>query len=78
MEIADSAKYLGFYVGPGRRLKTWEAALQKMVDRAEVWGQLGAGMMHTIEAYRVFIVSVIAFIAQLDSLPADFPLVRRR
>eukprot|EP00959_Pyramimonas_sp_CCMP1952_P117414 2454351-Pyramimonas_sp.AAC.1 len=49
-----------------------------MEDRAAVWGQLGAGMMHTIEAYRVFIASVIAFIAQLDPLPDGFPEFEKR
>eukprot|EP00959_Pyramimonas_sp_CCMP1952_P168379 3518311-Pyramimonas_sp.AAC.1 len=43
MEIADTAKYLGFYVGPGRGRKSWGGALRKMEDRAAVWGKMGAG-----------------------------------
>eukprot|EP00959_Pyramimonas_sp_CCMP1952_P376199 7879838-Pyramimonas_sp.AAC.1 len=46
-----------------------------MEDRAAVWGKMGAGMLHTIEAYRVFIISVTSFVAQLGPLPESFPEV---
>ncbi|CAK0851948.1 unnamed protein product, partial [Prorocentrum cordatum] len=73
MEISYSAKHVGFYVGPGRGLKSWDSPFKKMEDPAVVWGQLGAGMMYTIEAYCASVASVTAFIAQLDPHPDGLP-----
>ena len=71
--IVDSkAKYLGFYVGPGRGLLSWEAAFKKFIERARLWGTMGLGLFHTVDAYRVFVASVLMFVAQLDPLPPDF------
>ena len=76
--IADCAKYLGFYVGPGRGTRTWDTIMNKYLERAAIWSKLGAGFLHSMEAYKVFIASVIMFCAQLDALPPDFfrPRVR--
>ena len=50
LDISPTAKYLGFYVGPGRADKSWNAAATKFLDRAEIWGKLGLGLYHTIDA----------------------------
>ena len=36
--IADSAKYLGFYVGPGNGLQAWTRPLAKYDERARACG----------------------------------------
>ena len=71
MTIARCAKYLGFIVGPGRGDSTWDAPVGKFTSRARLWGGLGLGTLNTILAYRVFVLSTLLFICQLDPLPAQ-------
>ena len=70
--IASSAKYLGFYVGPGRGEHSWEAPMRKFLDRAQQWGNLGAGLLMTLKAFRVYVASVLLFVGQLEELPCTF------
>ena len=67
--IAEAAKYLGLYVGPGRAFTSWTAPLQKYNERATLWGKLGVGMFLTLQAYRVYISSVLQFVGQLEDAP---------
>ena len=69
MAVKDQAKYLGFILGPGAGEDSWRAPLAKMVDRAGAWGALGSGIFYTCEAYRIFVASVVMFVAQLRPLP---------
>ncbi|CAK0868643.1 unnamed protein product, partial [Prorocentrum cordatum] len=69
--IQDKAKYLGMVVGPGRGTSSWDAPCKKFVDRAVLWGQLGAGLLNTFVAYQVLVSSVVMFVAQLDPLPCS-------
>ena len=75
--IASLAKYLGFYVGPGEGDSFWKEPLRKFSDRARQWGKLGLGMLLSLQAYQVYISSVLQFVAQLEPLPADFANVER-
>ena len=70
--IENTAKYLGLYVGPGSSSLSWLAPMRKYLDRAKVWGAAGLGMCNNLDAYSVFIVSVITFVGQLIELPAEF------
>ena len=72
LDIDSKAKYLGLVIGPGRGTASWTAPSQKFLDRATLWGKLGLGLLHSVEAYQVFVASVMMFVAQLDPLPADF------
>jgi len=72
--VSDKAKYLGFFVGPGRRLHSWTTPLAKFLDRSKFWGKMGLGTFTTLQAYQVFIGSVLLFVAQLDPLPDDFDM----
>ena len=72
LTVDSKAKYLGFYVGPGRGSLSWETALKKYIGRARLWGTMGLGLFHTVDAYRVFISSVLMLVAQLDPLPPQF------
>ena len=76
--IAGAAKYLGFYVGPGRRHMSWEGPLQKYINRAKLWGKQGLGMLLTIQAYQVYICSVLQFVAQLEPLHPEFEQMERK
>ena len=53
--IEGHATYLGFAVGPTRGQRSWDKALQKMLDRARVWRAIGGGMLIYINAYRMYI-----------------------
>ena len=73
--MEDHAKYLGFILGPVRRHKAYDKALQKFLDRADSWGQAGGGLYATVIAYTVYIASVVSFLVQLDALPPHWPRV---
>ena len=70
--VAASAKYLGFFIGPGRGELSWNAPLDKFMQRAEQWGKLGAGLLMTLKAFKVYIASVLLFVGQLEELPSAF------
>ena len=72
LRISGKAKYLGMFLGPDRGDDSWIAPLAKMLDRARTWRSIGLGMLHTIEAYQVFISSVLSFVGQLYLLPPSF------
>ena len=77
-EVATAAKYLGVYVGPGRQDASWQAPLAKYLARAELWGKLGVGLHLSLQAYRVYIASVLLFVGQFEALPAGWPEHERR
>ena len=77
LQIEGKAKYLGFIVGPDRGEDSWTSPSVKFLDRAKVWRSIGLGMLHTMEAYQVFISSVLSFIAQLDELPPSFSVLEK-
>ena len=72
LTIAEAAKYLGMYLGPGGRQLSWDAPIKKFLTRASQWGKLGVGLLMSIKAYRVYIASVLLFVGQLVPLPPDF------
>ena len=43
-----------------------------MLDRAQQWGSLGAGLITTLRAFRIYIASVMLFVGQLEELPLNF------
>ena len=47
------------------------------MDRARQWGKMGLGMLLSLQAYRVYISSVLQFVAQLEPLPPRFADVER-
>ena len=77
ISIAHTAKYLGFYVGPGKGQLSWKAPLQKFRDRAKQWGRMGLGFLLTVQAYQIYISSVLQFVLQLEPLPDDFEAEER-
>ena len=73
LDIDSKAKYLRLVIGPGRGTASWTAPSQKFLDRATLWGKLGLGLLHSVEAYQVFVASVMMFVAQLDPHPSRRP-----
>ena len=69
ISIKRSAKYLGYMIGPGREDSSWTDPVKKFLDRARTWGEINPGMLMNLLAYKVFIASVLTFIAQLDVPP---------
>ena len=47
------------------------------MERARQWGKMGLGMLLSLQACRVYISSVLQFVAQLEPLPAHFADVER-
>ncbi len=78
IEITDHAKYLGLFVGPGKGELSWVGPFKKFQDRAAQWGKLGLGMLLTLQAYQVYVCSVLQFVAQLEDLPAKFEAEERK
>jgi len=70
--IAGKAKYLGGYLGPEAGNASWVGPLAKYLDRVKQWALLPIGLAHTLEAYRLYIASVLSFVAQFMSIPAEF------
>lgn len=68
-DIQNAAKYLGFWVGPGTNVISWKEPIRKYAEKAKEWGKLGLGMLLTLQAYRVYVSSVLQFVAQLEPLP---------
>jgi hypothetical protein len=78
VEITNHAKYLGVFVGPGKGERSWAGPLKKFQTRATEWGKLGLGMLLTLQAYQVYINSVLQFVAQFEDLPEEFDRHERK
>ena len=42
------AKYLGFFIGPGARDKSWEKPIHKYNQRVELWASMRLGLLLNI------------------------------
>jgi hypothetical protein len=45
--IQDKAKYLGFFVGPGRNDSIWDKPCQKWIQRAKDWSTVKCGLQYS-------------------------------
>ena len=72
MEFSRVGKYLGFFVGPEKGWKSWEAAGAKMLRRARAWPWNALGLFYAAVAYNTYVASLPAFVAQLEPYPSDF------
>ena len=68
--IADCAKYLGFYTGPGKGEKSWDKPMLKFMQAAAQWCKQALGLQYTALAYNTFAISVLSFVCQLERPPA--------
>ena len=72
LTIKDNAKYLGYVLGPGRGEQAWTGVLRKMHERARIWRGVGAGMMVSLQAIRVYVFPLAGFLLQLQPLPSSW------
>ena len=63
------ATYLGFVLGPGRGMRSWDRALQKAAERTAFWTKLAIGTQWGAFVYRTYVVSTLGFLSQLEELP---------
>ena len=59
-------------VGPGKRQRSLDAPLIKYSQRAVEWSRAGLGLHMTLRAYRIYMMSVLLFVTQLEDPPEDF------
>lgn len=76
--IASSAKYLGIYLGPQRGFRSWARPMLKYLERAKIWRKIGGGLHITLQAYRVYVMSVLTFVAQLVAPPPEWEQTERQ
>lgn len=77
-QISRSGRYLGVEIGPGKNCKSWGAAVRKYEERALVWSQCRQGLFRNVSNYKIFVVSVLSFVMQLENVPADFSRLENR
>ena len=51
---------------------SWEAPIAKYLKRAAQWGKMGLGMHMTLRAYKIYVASVLMFVAQFEEAPEEF------
>ena len=71
VEIDWAARYLGFFIGPGKGARSWEKAQKEFTTRIRTWSSLHLGMHMNSRVYRAFCCSVLAFVWQLEAIPAE-------
>ena len=66
INLDNAGKYLGFMIGPGSHGRSWQKPLLKFISRARDWASLRLGLFFNIRVYRMFILSVVSFVMQLE------------
>jgi len=56
MVISGLTKYLGFMLGPEKRLESYTKPLAKYKERATQWGRQGLGLHLSLRAYSIYIL----------------------
>ena len=78
IQLTAAARYLGVYVGPQKGDLAWKGPVAKFQQRAQLWGRLGLGMTGTLHAFRVYVASVLLFVAQVQPLPSQYDNIERK
>jgi hypothetical protein len=71
MRVQDHGTYLGFVVGPGKHHRSWAIALAKARQRVQQWDWGSLGLFWATQAWNVYIVPTLLFVAQLERPPED-------
>lgn len=69
VQIAPAGKYLGFMTGLGKANHSWHVAVRKFEDRVAVWAHRKLGLHYSALTHNTFAVSVLTFLAQLETPP---------
>jgi len=70
-EVKSWSKHLGFALGPGKANHSWDSALKKFRERANLWDASHLGLHFTARAYNTFVFSVLSFLWQLEEVPEE-------
>ena len=71
MKVADSGKYLGMIIGPGKGNLSWMAPLRKAWDRVRMWEWSKLGLQFAARVWNIFILPILVFVAQLERVPVE-------
>ena len=64
-----SCKYLGYFMGPGKQDQSWTAPFKKFSSRVGMWQDQPLGLFWDIGVHNTFGVSVLGYVAMLESPP---------
>ena len=78
IQWAHRGKYLGFQIGPDRCHHSWDTPAEKFSSRLKSWPWSEIGLHHAIGIYNAYILSVLAFIAQLEHPPETIKHLEQR
>ncbi len=78
LTIAGHAKYLGLLLAPTRGDCIWDGIFANMLERAQLWNRIGGGLLISLEAYRMYILPLAGFAAQLLDLPPHWQHVQQQ
>ena len=68
----SSSKYLGVFIGPGKGARSWQKPIAKFESRLLDWKWAEMGLHAALQTYNTFVLSVLLFVAQLESPPESF------
>ena len=71
VQVASSAKYLGFQLGPDSLQNNWSKAIYKYKQRCRLWSRTAIGSMLGSRVYSTFCFSVLSFRLQLSHPPKE-------
>jgi len=69
MPVQTFCKYLGFYLGPGKKDKSWLAPMNKFRERVKMWAGQPLGLYWNTRVFNTFCLPVLSYVAQLESPP---------
>ena len=71
MQIADTAKYLGFLSGPAAGANQWKLALEKFSKRCRQINDLALPVSFAIRHFKFKAIPVLGYLAQLTPPPPN-------
>jgi len=77
MQVDAKANYLGFVLGPGKGESSWSKPLRKYAERAKDWEDQPGGMFVALMAHRIYAISTLSFVIQLEPLPSDWAEIEK-
>ncbi len=73
VQLDFEAKHVVFFLGPRKGHLSFIQPVRKFKDRLNVWAHTKGGSLLAVLAYKVGILPVLLFAAQLEYLPPDWP-----
>ena len=77
-KVVSSARYLGFFLGPGSNCHQWIVPVSKWLSRAQNAADAHSAASVTASRYNLRAVPVLGYIAQLLPPPPDFEILEKK